>query len=117
MKKYICRYPGCNKLLESPGYCEEHIIREKDKPFSGAIRFNEKLYNTTRWRQLRKKILKEPQSCYRCGIDGNETEFEIHHIIPPMGNEELFFDESNLVAVCPVCHKIITNKEIRDRKK
>jgi hypothetical protein len=57
MKKYICRYAGCNRLLESPGYCEEHIIREKEKPFSGAVRYNEKLYNTARWRNLRKEYL------------------------------------------------------------
>jgi 5-methylcytosine-specific restriction protein A len=103
-------------LLESPGYCEEHIIIEKTKPFSGAIRYNEKLYNTTRWKQLRTKVLKEQDCCFKCGIDKSETKLEVHHIIPPRGNEELFFDENNLAAVCPVCHKIITNKEIENRK-
>jgi 5-methylcytosine-specific restriction protein A len=113
MKKYICRSPGCNRLLESPGYCEEHIIREKDKPFNGAIRYNEKLYNTTRWRNLRKEHLKENDYCQECGLKEDLT---VDHKISPLGNEELFFDPDNLQTLCKKCHRIKTANEINERK-
>jgi 5-methylcytosine-specific restriction endonuclease McrA len=112
MKKKICNHPGCNELIEpTERYCPQHK-KEQPKPFSSAIRFNEKLYKTTQWKQLRKKILKEQPACFKCGSTNN---LQIHHIIPPLGNEELFFNENNLVVVCLACHQIITNKEIRKR--
>jgi 5-methylcytosine-specific restriction protein A len=114
MKRYICKYPGCSNLIESSGYCEKHKTKNR-KPFESAIRFNEALYNTTKWRQLRKEILNEQTNCFKCGLSKNETKLEVHHIIPPRGNEELFFDKNNLVAVCSNCHKIITNYETRNK--
>jgi 5-methylcytosine-specific restriction endonuclease McrA len=115
-KKKICRSPGCNALIEpTESYCDKHK-REPAKPFNNAIRSNESLYNTTQWRQLRKEILSEQPNCFKCGISGKETKLEVHHLRAPRGNEELFFDKSNLAAVCPSCHKLITNKEIRSRK-
>jgi 5-methylcytosine-specific restriction protein A len=115
MRKKICNFPGCNELIDiSERYCQQHK-KEQPPPFISAIRYNEKLYKTTQWKQLRSRILKEQDCCFKCGISKNETKLEVHHIIPPRGNEALFFDENNLAAVCPVCHKIITNKEIRTR--
>jgi 5-methylcytosine-specific restriction protein A len=117
MKAKICNSPGCNELIPpTERYCPRHK-KEPGKPFSSAIRFNEELYHTSQWRKLRATILKEQPNCSKCGISGSESKLEVHHIIPPRGNEELFFDENNLVSVCPVCHKIITNKEIGNRKK
>jgi 5-methylcytosine-specific restriction protein A len=116
MKRKICNHPGCNCLIVPPErYCSKHQ-RERPQPFETAKRFNELLYNTTRWRKLRTKILKEQTHCSKCGLSNSETKLEVHHVIPPRGNEELFFDENNLVAVCPLCHKIITGREIRNRK-
>jgi 5-methylcytosine-specific restriction endonuclease McrA len=103
MKKKICNFPGCNKLIGiSERYCSQHK-REAATPFSSAVRYNEALYNTTQWRRLRKEILKECPNCYRCGAD---TDLQVHHIIPPKGNEDLFFDRSNLATICSSCHRI-----------
>jgi 5-methylcytosine-specific restriction endonuclease McrA len=89
-------------------------LHKKEKtPFENAIRYNESLYNTTAWRKLRKEVLKEQPVCTKCGAD---TKLEVHHIIPPRGNEELFFDRDNCVTVCQSCHRILTSKEIRERK-
>jgi 5-methylcytosine-specific restriction protein A len=71
------------------------------------------LYNTARWRKLRSKILKEHPHCDKCGID---RRLEAHHVRPPRGDEELFYDENNIIVVCQSCHRIITNGEIRKRK-
>jgi 5-methylcytosine-specific restriction protein A len=117
MKRTICRHPGCKSLVESPEtYCQKHK-KEKKPPFAGAVLFNDDLYKTSRWRTLRLKVLKESSFCFRFGIHESETRLEVHHIVPPRGNEELFFDESNLAVVCPACHRVITNIEIRKRKK
>jgi 5-methylcytosine-specific restriction protein A len=113
MKKHICHHPGCNALIQpTERYCEMHTP-QAIKPFEGAVRYNERLYNTTRWRTLRSKIIKENPSCCKCGVEANESRLEAHHIMPPKGNEELFFNESNIIVVCSACHKIITAKEIR----
>jgi 5-methylcytosine-specific restriction endonuclease McrA len=61
-------------------------------------------------------VLREQTSCFKCGISGDETRLEVHHVIPPRGNEALFFDVENLAAVCPKCHKFITGIEIGSRK-
>jgi 5-methylcytosine-specific restriction protein A len=116
LRKKICNSPGCNTLIDqSERYCEQHK-KEQPPPFSSAVRYNESLYKTIQWRTMRNRILKEQTSCFKCGIDRTETKLEVHHLIPPRGNEDLFFDEGNLVLICPICHRIITNQEIRNRK-
>jgi 5-methylcytosine-specific restriction protein A len=112
MKKYICRFPGCAALLDKSGYCNKHRI-EKPAPFQNAVKSNKELYSTMQWNKLRAKLLEEQSSCFKCGSIDN---LHVHHIIPPRGDKELFFDTNNLVVICSKCHRIITNKEIRQRK-
>jgi 5-methylcytosine-specific restriction endonuclease McrA len=108
MRKKICSYPGCNTLIEpTERYCAKHIIEHK--PFENAIRYNEALYNTSQWRSLRKEKIKECPYCELCGAESN---LEVHHKVPPEGNEELFFNRDNLQVVCSACHRIITAREI-----
>jgi 5-methylcytosine-specific restriction protein A len=117
MKCKICHEPGCNVLISaSETYCSKHK-REPRQPFANAIRYNDSLYKTSQWRTLRKKILKEQPYCFYCGIAHNESRLEVHHRIPPRGNEQLFFNEDNLISICPACHRVITNQEIAKRKK
>jgi 5-methylcytosine-specific restriction protein A len=117
MKKKLCNHPGCSRLIDiGERYCTEHAAREKRKPFEGANRSNASLYNTAKWRKLRNKILREQPYCYKCGIGKNETSLQVHHVIEPRGDEALFYDESNLLPVCESCHRILTAKEIRNRK-
>jgi 5-methylcytosine-specific restriction protein A len=114
MKKKICSCPSCNKLVNiNERYCTEHTTNKK--PFESAIRFNESLYNTTQWRRLRNKKIKEQPYCSKCGASKLETRLEVHHLIPPKGNEELFFNEDNLLVVCTNCHKVITANEIKGK--
>ena len=114
MKKKICSYPSCNVLIDFDNrYCERHIP-EKRIPFKNAIRTNESLYNSVKWRKLRKRILLKYNVCQNCGFD---NDLEIHHIIPPRGNEETFYNEDNLIPLCKTCHKNITGKELTKRKK
>jgi 5-methylcytosine-specific restriction protein A len=99
-------------------YCARHIHEQPArKCFEKAERFNSQLYNTGRWKQLRKRIIKEQPYCFKCGAGVNDVTLEVHHRIPPKGNEELFFDEDNVICVCPSCHRILTGIEIAERKK
>jgi 5-methylcytosine-specific restriction protein A len=116
MIKKICGHPGCTRLIDKgKTYCKEHTREPaREEPFKKAVRANASLYNTVRWRNLRTRKIKENPYCVKCGIDKH---LEVHHIIPPRGNEELFFDEENIIVVCQSCHRIITNGEIRGRKR
>jgi len=113
MKVKICKEVGCNNLIQiDKTYCDRHK-KEKRTPFQNAVRTNENLYNTSQWRRLRKKILKDQPYCVKCGIN---EQLEAHHKTPPRGNEELFFDENNLIILCRSCHRTATAKEIKNRR-
>jgi 5-methylcytosine-specific restriction protein A len=116
MKKKICNSPGCNVLIDpSETYCSKHR-RAYVTPFGNANRSNENLYNTSRWRKLRNETIAAQPRCVKCGVPSTEAKLEVHHVVPPRGNEELFFDTDNLVVVCSGCHRVITNGEIRKRR-
>jgi 5-methylcytosine-specific restriction endonuclease McrA len=113
MKKYICKYSGCSEIIDSNGYCSNHVNsvpkREyKVKPFENARRYNQDLYKTSRWKELRSLVISEQKRCQYCGSIIN---LEVHHIIRPKGNEQLFYDKSNLLVVCKRCHQSITANE------
>ena len=127
MLKKLCQYSGCNEMAE-PGhtYCKVHLVESqkkhkewlknhnKKKPFENAARSNN--YNNIEWRNLRKEVLKrDGYQCCQCGITAAESGFplEIHHIIPPKGNKELFYDIGNCVTLCKYCHARVTAEEIR----
>jgi len=112
-KAKICNEAGCNALIDSGStYCQKHIKAPR-VPFQNATRSNDGLYNTTRWRKLRKKILSETPYCIRCGADSG---LEIHHKVAPRGDVELFYEESNCVPVCRACHRRFTAREILGRQ-
>ena len=127
MLKRICNYSGCNEMaVEHHTYCEKHLVESqkkhkewlenhKKKPFENAARTNN--YNNAQWRNLRKEVLKRDNNkCQQCGATAAESghPLEIHHVIPPKGNKELFYDINNCITLCKRCHAIITQAEIRE---
>ena len=130
MLKRLCQFSGCNDMAESGHiYCEKHLAESqkkhkewledhnKKKPFENAKRANN--YNNAQWRMLRKEVLKRDNyQCCQCGNTAEESGFplEIHHIIPPKGNKELFYDKNNCVTLCKTCHARITQMEIMENK-
>ena len=129
MLKRMCQYSGCNEMAE-PGhtYCKTHLVESqkihkeclknhKKKPFENAVRTNN--YNNAEWRRLRGEVLKrDGYQCCQCGITAEESSYplEIHHIIQPKGNKELFYDINNCVTLCKWCHAHITQLEIMENK-
>ena len=111
MKAKICREVNCNNLIDGAlTYCEKHT-RGKRLPFQNAIRTNDKLYNTSKWKEIRKRILHNQRYCKECRATEN---LEIHHIVPPRGDDLLFFDMGNLIPLCKACHRVVTAREIRN---
>lgn len=108
--KRPCSYPGCPELTEGR-YCEKHE-KEITKEYNRNNRTYKYLYNSTRWKKLRIKFLKEHPLCAECGKKGIVRPAEVvDHIIPHKGNKELFWDEDNLQALCKGCHDRKTAKE------
>lgn len=111
--KRLCNYPNCNNFaLDGHIYCGIHY--KEPKPFENAKRSNEGLYNTSKWRKLRKEHLNKEPYCIKCGATEDLT---VDHIADPLGNEFLFFDKNNLQTLCKSCHRIKTSAEIQQRKR
>lgn len=119
MKLNLCKYAGCSALTPNY-YCAKHkALSDKrraehnKKAFQNAVRSNQNLYHTQRWRTLRASIIAKYKVCLVCGSSENLT---VDHIIAPRGNEELFFNENNLQTLCKSCHRIKTAREIQERR-
>lgn len=128
MLKRICAYSGCDCFAESGHtYCAKHLAESQakhkewlkshknKKPFENAVRTNN--YNCLEWRKLRKEVLeRDNNQCCQCGATSEESGYplEIHHIIPPKGNKELFFDANNCVTLCKWCHAKVTQQEVME---
>ena len=126
----LCQYSGCDEMAEQGHtYCIKHLAESqkkhkewleshnKKKPFENATRSNN--YNNAEWRRLRREVLKrDGYQCCQCGATAEECGFplEIHHIIPPKGNKELFYNIDNCVTLCKCCHSRITQQEVMENK-
>ena len=126
----ICQFSGCNEIaVEHHTYCAKHLAESqkrhrewlenhnKKKPFENAARCNN--YNNAEWRNLRREVLERANyECQQCGVTAAESGFplEIHHIIPPKGNKELFYNINNCVTLCKLCHARITQEEVMNNK-
>jgi len=122
--KYNCAFPGCYTVVDTPrSYCKRHEAygeqqkahRLADAPrqrWAGAERPNEALYHTPEWRRLRAEVLRSSPRCARC--NGTE-QLQVHHIVPPKGDRAQFYDASNLIVLCKVCHDMVTSAENRTR--
>ena len=109
-----CRYPGCPELTEDR-FCPKYM-KEYNRQYNREERpeYSRRLYKTARWQRLRKRVLLEHPLCAGCERQGRVTKATVvDHIIPHKGNPELFWDESNLQALCKSCHDRKTTREAR----
>jgi 5-methylcytosine-specific restriction protein A len=114
MRKYLCNEAGCGELLEKPGRCAKHRLAE-GVDYRKMKRANEGLYNTWEWKKLRERKRGETGYCERCGREGERL--DAHHRVAPRGDRELFYDYTNLVALCRDCHNVITRIESAERRR
>jgi 5-methylcytosine-specific restriction protein A len=118
--KHPCRRPGCRRLLDSPGFCEDHredakaprkdyeIKRMKDP----ALRLAAKIRSGRRWQKVRAMKLSRDPLCEdplgdheRCGDTASAT--QVHHIKPLAEHPELAYHMHNLMSICTKCHSKI----------
>jgi 5-methylcytosine-specific restriction endonuclease McrA len=80
---------------------------------------NDAFYRSPRWRRIVKEATQAPGAHCAYGISPRCTgtkRLEVHHPIPPRGDEDLFFDPENRELACHNCHAEITLKEVRMRR-
>lgn len=105
-----CSYPGCPELTRGR-YCEKHQ-KEIDKSYNKNCRPYSYLYNSSRWRNLRKQFLLKHPLCVECKRHGAVTAATVvDHKVPHQGDERLFWDESNWQALCKHHHDKKTARE------
>lgn len=108
----ICKKTGCNKLLQSPGYCENHQpvkvnrFENLDKKKTPEQR---KFYSSARWTEVSKRHRQNEPLCRRCKKNGRVVKGDLVHHNPPL--EELLsqgrspYDDSVLETLCTSCHQ------------
>jgi len=63
------------------------------------------LYQTKRWRRLRRQVLSEEPLCRMCQQVGKVTPSDtVDHIREHKGDKALFWDRANLQGLCHTCH-------------
>ncbi len=105
-----CSHPGCPKLTRGR-FCEEHEKKE-EQHYNKNCRPNKRLYSSANWKRLRINYLQSHPLCVICYSRGKIVEAKIvDHVVPHKGDKRLFFDTSNLQALCKRCHDTKTAKE------
>jgi 5-methylcytosine-specific restriction enzyme A len=112
--KSICCYAGCQRTIDKPAYCEAHQrimdAKEKNRKNNHRSEFT-KLYNWD-WRKFRERYVKEHPLCIYCLKQDKLTPTqEVDHIVPHLGDKDLFWDEHNLQPLCKPCHSAKTARE------
>lgn len=121
---YPCRYPGCNALVTSPGYCAKHqhiedarlakLKAEQDKRYNSRRPERTAWYKTSEWQSLRARVLRSHPLCVMCEAQGKVTPAKlVDHIVPVVVAPDRMFDETNLQPLCQSCHNQKTADERR----
>lgn len=106
--KSICRYINCNKLINKPGYCDEH---KKDNNNFSKLKKDERstiFYRSNKWREasIRHRVI-EPL-CRECKEKGIIKSGEmVHHdpdLIYLLDNNLNPCNDKYLITLCNNCH-------------
>jgi len=111
--KRPCKHYGCIELTND-GYCKAHMQQEieKRKAYDKSRPTYHSWYSTARWKLMRLNYLWLNPLCVECSKSGViKPSSIVDHIKPHKGNKNIFWDVSNLQALCKQCHDIKTAKE------
>lgn len=105
-----CRHPGCAALVPyGQKYCEQHKSLHPEENRSAARRGYNRQWQKASWEYLQAHPLcvlcmqKQPPRYVRATV--------VDHITPHRGDQKLFWDRSNLQALCKQCHDKKTRAE------
>lgn len=116
-----CNWATCStRALKDESYCLNHLAKgtKADKNVTKAYeahRFatddTRSFYNSKRWRDKARQILKANIWCVRCN---REFASEVDHRVPLKDAPHLALTDSNLDALCSSCH---STKSLKERKR
>lgn len=103
-----CSYPGCNTLVRGGSRCSVH---KADTSFQRDPRM-QALYNTGRWRVIRKAQLAREPWC-KAHLEKGEyvPATDVDHIERHGGDPEKFFN-GPFQSLCHACHSSKTAEEV-----
>ena len=103
MSVRLCLEPRCPNLVAYRGRCRRHA-RQRNRD----THRNRHIYDSKRWRILRRKVLYDYPICQTCD---EELATDVDHIRPiEQGGEP--WSLSNLQALCRRCHGRKTKAEL-----
>ena len=120
----ICKYPGCNKVIDYGGsaYCETHRAAQVDnsaklsKSYDAVRPERHKFYHTARWRRVREAYIKKNPLCVMCLTEGKVTQGVIvDHIVEIQDGGDLTSPD-NLQTLCRYHHNLKTSQEKKERE-
>jgi len=104
----ICSFPGCTNLVRS-GRCSDHS-RMADRVFPHDP-VSTRLYNSARWKSIRKEHLESEPYCRECRREGHLVRGNHVDHIEPHGGDERKFYYGQLQTLCRSHHARKTNDE------
>lgn len=112
----VCPVPGC-PTVTGGGRCALHARDlERARPPSLA---RSSWYHSARWRRLRHDVLRA--AAHRCANPTNDpacekisARLDVDHIRDHRNDPKIFFDRSNLQALCKSCHTKKTHRGGRE---
>lgn len=104
----ICAEPGCPEPTQETR-CPKHT-RSNDRKYSR----HREVYNSPRWRGLRRKVLRAEPWCRTPDCTNLAT--DVDHIVPIDDDPGLTWEESNLQPLCAKHHGQKTARETWHRK-
>lgn len=104
MPTRLCAEPACPEPATYRGRCATHA-RTTDRAINRA---GTSIYNTKRWRLLRRRVLFEQPICAGCD---NALSVDVDHITPLPHGEP--YARANVQGLCKTCHGRKTNHEQR----
>lgn len=110
-----CAEPGCPELVIN-GYCEKHQSKRNAERYAQEQRTWQYLYDTARWKKIRKaQLAKEPWCRNHLENMGEYVPAtQCDHIEPHRGDVEKFFT-GPFQSLCDSCHSQKTAIEIHGR--
>ena len=112
-----CKMPGCPARADKKGYCISHqqhnALKAKEYDKNRRNEKKSKVYYSSAWRKLRKRVLSISPLCVSCRCKGRYVVGVIvDHLVPfEDENDPLAFDIDNLYPLCRACHNIVTPRE------
>ena len=104
---HACKWPGCPEITPERGHCPRHAKRGEQLAGERDRRQRDpevrKLYNSSAWRKLRRRLLDEDPVCRRCR---REWATECHHVRKVKDRPDLALDADNAKPLCRSCHDL-----------